>query len=287
MAQAFRDLVDEFRGFGIEFKSDYDSAIAKQMEKLDNLDNLEPSDKSRICIAVEDAARCYFAAHWSTFFSSAIENRTRMKVAIGVIAAPLVIIFLFLVPKPSIPNQNFVLAWIILVFIVMFALLDVGSRLHSRIPYRYVTVAELIEAVVAFSAVGTFWMWHLHVQSSWKAVVSSLSLVHPKFRVQLASLPVAQVFQSVLFLIGLICTVIVTWKLIRFCGRVAASGKGGAYSQPAVQSAEVIITLLHICSFITDLGGLHLTGVTLCNGQAPWRPALPPVRGRVPGVVRH
>ena len=38
---------------------------------------------------------------------------------------------------------------------------------------------------------------------------------------------------------------------------------------------------------ITRDRGLHLTGVAWRGGRAPWRRALPPVGGRVPGVVPH
>ena len=38
---------------------------------------------------------------------------------------------------------------------------------------------------------------------------------------------------------------------------------------------------------ITALGGLHLTGVSCSGGQPPRRRALPPVSGRVPGMVPH
>lgn len=43
IAQAFRNTVDEFRSFGAEFKSDLNSEVAEQMEKLQELDGLEQS----------------------------------------------------------------------------------------------------------------------------------------------------------------------------------------------------------------------------------------------------
>lgn len=70
---------------------------------------------------------------------------------------------------------------------------------------------------------------------------------------QMASLPVAQILQGALFLIGVGCTVVIICKLINFCGRMAVTGKEGAYSQPAIQCAEVIMCLLHVSEAITDL----------------------------------
>ena len=69
----------------------------------------------------------------------------------------------------------------------------------------------------------------------------------------MASFPFAQVLQCTLYLIGIACTLTVTAKLISFCGRVAASGKEGGYSRPAAQSADIIISLLHISHLLTEL----------------------------------
>jgi hypothetical protein len=250
VTQAFRSLIDEFLGFRAEFKSAYDSAIAVQMERLRDLDNLESSDKKRIGMAVEDAARCYFAAHWSRFFSSAIGSRNRMKAAIGVIAAPLVIIFLYLVPWPSRPDSPDL---IVLVPILLFIVADIGSRLNSRMPYRYLTAVEAIEAVASFAVVSTFRLWDLRIHFAWKAAISALSPVHRKFRAQIASLPVAQALQWALFLIGVTCATIVIWKFIRFMVRVVISGKEDGYGRPALQCADVIIRLLTLGDLITEL----------------------------------
>src|SRR5690349_1801450 len=93
IAQAFHNLVDEFRSFGAEFQSNEDSTVALQMEKLQELDDLDPSDMGRICIAVDDAARCYFSAHWRNFFRDAIKGRFRVQAVIGVLAGFFAICF--------------------------------------------------------------------------------------------------------------------------------------------------------------------------------------------------
>ncbi len=245
-----RNLVYEFRGFRAEFKDLYDSAVAHQMEKLQKLDDLNPFDKSRICIAVEDAARCVFATSWIQFFSAAVENRTRMKVAIGVMAAPLVIGLLYLLPWRSLPHQHVLLAFSLP---LMFPIADIGSYLHSRIPYRYVAVTQLIEAVAAFTAVATFKMWYLYTRSAWKVAVSRLPLVHPKLRMQIASLPAAQILQCALLVVGIVCTIAISWRLVNLCGRLVVTRKEGRYSQPAIQCAEIIITLLHVSFVISEL----------------------------------
>jgi hypothetical protein len=104
IAQAFRNLVDEFRSFGAEFKSRYESAIAEQMGKFQELDGLEPSDKKRIRIAVEDAARCNLSTQWGYFFFEVIKYRFRIMALMGIVATPLLVGLLYLLPKPSIPN---------------------------------------------------------------------------------------------------------------------------------------------------------------------------------------
>jgi hypothetical protein len=160
----------------------------------------------------------------------------------------------YLLPKPSsIPNSHVGLIYYVLLFIIIAALVDSVHSLHSLLPYGYKTLATVIWAVAAFAAVAMFRTWSTYVHHAWKAIVSSPSPVHPGFRMQMASLPVAQILQWVLFLIGIVCTLIVLVKLINFCGRLAASGVEGAYSRPAVQSADVIISLLHISHLITEL----------------------------------
>jgi hypothetical protein len=135
----------------------------------------------------------------------------------------------------------------------MHFLVSIGFSLYSRLSCRYKTLATIILAVGAFAGVAMLRMWPMYVNHAWKVIVSSPSRVHPGFRMQMALLPVAQILQWVLFLIGFVCTLIVLTKLINLCGRVATSGMEGRYSQPAVQSADVIISLLHISHLITEL----------------------------------
>ena len=259
IAQAFRNLVDEFRSFGAEFKSRYESAIAEQMEKFQELDGLEPSDKKRIRIAVEDAARCYLSTQWRNFFFEAIKYRFRIMALIGVAGVPLLIGFLYILPKPSMPNTPSsqihlaFLVLLVLLLLLMLFLVNTGYSLHSRLPYRYKTLATIIWAAGAFVVVAILRTRSMYVLSAWKSIVSSLSRIHPGFKMQMALLPVVQVLQFTLFLTGIACTLTIVAKLINFCGRVAASGKEAGYSQPAMQSADVIISLLHISYLITEL----------------------------------
>ena len=220
---------------------------------------MEPSDKRRIRIAVEDAARCYLSTQWGNFFFEAIKYRFRIKALIGIVAAPLLIGFLYLLPKPSIPNipsSQIHLALFIplgLLLLLMLFLVNTGVSLLLRLPYVYRTLATIIWAVGAFAVVAILRTRSTYVVSAWKAIVSSLSPIHTGFRMQMALLPVVPVIQSVLFLIGIACTLVIAAKLIIFCGRVATSGKAVGYSEPAIQSADVIISLLHIGNLITEL----------------------------------
>lgn len=259
IAQEFRSLFDEFRSFRAKFKSCYEFAVAEQMEKFQGLDDLEPSDKKRIRIAVEDAARCYLSTQWRIFFWKAIKYRFRMQAVLGIVTLLLLIGLFYLLPKPSIsklPNSQDNLAVLMLLLplcVATFFLIGVVNALYSRLPYTFRTFATLVWAVAAFTAVAKFRTWSRHVLSTWKSIVSSSSWVHSRLRIQMALLPVAQLLQLALFLIGIVCTLIVVAKVIAFYGRVAASGKVNGYRQPAVQSADVIISLLHISHLITEL----------------------------------
>lgn len=250
IVRAFRNLVDEFLSFGVEFESNYESSVAELMDKLQKLDELEPSDKNRICMAVEDAARCHLSTHWWTGFVISLEGRRRMQAAIGVMIASFAIGFLYLLPWPSLPNPYF---YLLASLVLMLPIMDVGTFVHSRIPYRYETAAYVIEAIAAFAAVDMFRIWNLHVRSAWKNAVSVLSPVHPKFRMQMAAVPVPQIFRWTLFFIGITCTVVIVSRLINFCGRLAVSRQEGYYSQPAIQCAEVILQLLDISHHLTEL----------------------------------
>ena len=259
IAREFRNLVHEFRICRAEFKSDFNSAVAKQMDKLQELDDLEPSDKSRICVAVEDAARCYLSTQWGPFFGRAIKIRYRLQAAIGIITVPFLIGFFYLLPKPSFPYiakshvDSVYFGLNLLLFLAMLFWVSVGISLHSRLPYRYKTLVTIILTASAFGAVAVLQTRAVYIRSAWKSIIASLSPIHPWLRMQMASLPVAQVLQCTLFLIGIACTLTVVAKLISFCGRVAASGKAGGYSRPAVHSADIIINLLHISSLMTEL----------------------------------
>jgi hypothetical protein len=227
------NLVDEFRSFRAEFRSEFNSAVAEQMEKLRELDYLEPSDKNRICIAVEDAARCFLCTQWAVFFGRAIKNRFRLQAVIGVVATSLLIGLFCLLPKPSIPSiskSHVDLAHIVLLFLLLLAMLFLVNAvisLHSRLPYGYKTLAPVIWAASVFAAVAMLQTRSAYIRSAWKSIIASLSPVHPRLRTQVASFPIAQVLQCILFLIGIACTLTVLAKLINFWGRVAASGKEG------------------------------------------------------------
>jgi hypothetical protein len=250
MAQAFRSLVNEFRGFGAEFKSSYDWAIAIEMNKLVELQDsgaLEPT--SRIWQAIEDAARCYCSVRWLEIFWLALKRRFRMQAVICIGLVLCLISLSYIMPKPSSQNtyDN------VFASVPMLAFLIVGGIFYWRLPHRYKTSVLLIVAIAAGVAMEKSHVWSPYAYSAWRATVLSLSPLHLKFRTQLASVPIVYALQWTLWYIMAICISLFAIRLVLLCGRAITSGKEFGYGQSAEACAEVIIRLLNISYSISEL----------------------------------
>lgn len=252
MAQAFRSLVNEFRSFGAEFKLSYDWAIAIEINKLVELQEsggLEPA--SRMWLAIEDAARCYYSVRWWEIFGSAAKRRFRM-LAVIVIGLMLCLKGLsYFIPNP--PDFDLSTYDNGSVFLAILTFLTVGGFFYWRLPYRYKTSALLIVAIAAGIAVGKFRAWSPYVHSAWGAAVSSPLPLDLKYRTQMASVPIAHTLQCALWYIIVICIGLYFLRLVLLCGKAITSGKEFGHGQPAEECAEVIIRLLNISYLITEL----------------------------------
>lgn len=249
IVQAFLSLVNEFHGFGVEFKSSYDWTIAIEMNKLVELQESGALESTnRIWLAIEDAARCYYSVRWREIFWSAIKRRFRMQavICIGLLLGLLGLSYI--IPKPSDFNQetyNTSLVWV-----PMLTFLIVGALFYWHFSYKYKTSALLIAAIGLGIVVKTFHGWSPYAQSAWGATVSSLHLKHGT---QLASVPAAHTLQWALWYIMVLCIDLWFLRLILLCGRAIASGKEFGYSKPAEACAEVIIGLLNISYSINEI----------------------------------
>lgn len=249
---AFRNLIDEFRSFGVAYQSSYDSAIAWEMAKLVKLqesDGLELTD--RIRPAIEDAAKCYHSVRWREIFWSAARRRFRV---LAVICAGVVLCLKVLsgvIPKLSLIDQKTYDNG--LVTIAVLVLLIVGGLCYRQLSSRNKTSTLLIAGVAAGIAVNTFRTWSPYVHSNWDAVVSRLSPLRPRYRTQLASMPIAHELQCVLWYIMILCIGLSLFRLIFLCGRAVTSRKEFGYGQPAEECAEVIIAILNLSYSITEI----------------------------------
>jgi hypothetical protein len=251
VARAFRSVVNEFRGFGAEFKSSYDWAIAIEMNKLVELQKSRALERTeRIQLAIEDAASCYYSVRWREIFWSAVKRRFCVQAVICIGVVLWLIGLSYIIPEPSgliqstYDNESF---WPILVFLIF------GGLFYWHLPYRYKTSVFLIVAIAAGVAVKKLHVWSPYANSAWREIVSSLSPLHLKYRTQLASAPFAQTLQWALWYIMVICIGLFFFRLVLLCGKAITSGKEFGYGQPAEACAEVIIGLLNISYSITEL----------------------------------
>ena len=237
IAQEYRCFITDFTTYHAAFKSGYDEAVAEVMEKLHGLDCLDPEDTERISPAINDAARCYYSAHWWPLFRQAIRKRYRMKASIAFVVVVLFILPICnVLPKPRTANMTGynISSCVILAEI----LLIVGSVFYFLIPYRYRTAFLMTGAGVALLAVAkfpTFQSWSSHVLPARRELAPPSTLV--------------------LWLLALACIPIVVRRSINFLGKAFASGLESGYGRPAEQCAELTLEFLEVSSIINDLLG--------------------------------
>ena len=263
MAQAFRNLVDEFRSFGVSFKSNYAAAVASEMDKLAKLqESGDLKATNRIRQAIEDAARYHHSVNWWPIFKESSKRRFRMKAVIYLGLAVGIVLFLigfssFMPPysphnlNASSENQNVYVAWATVVGVL--APIIIGGLLYEKIPYRYKTTALLIVAIITGIAIKKSHVWSPYVDSTWKTAISSFPPLHPRYRTRIASVHIAYMLQWELLLIMMACIEVYAFRLVRLCGKAITSGKEFGYGQPAEACAEVIIRLLNIGHSFTEL----------------------------------
>lgn len=253
-ADEFWKLVDNFFSFGEEFRTAFDSAVAAETDKLQALDELSidltASEISTVRVAVQNAAECHYSTHWQSFFREAIGKKHRMQAAIVIAAAIIAALLLFLVPKP--PFAQLESGDVVLATPAVLAFLLLGAFALSRIPYRYEMGAKVFGATAAFVAIKTFSMWAPPMAPAWKTAVSRFSPIHPKVRMQIASLPAADIMRCALFFIGIIWTIFVIVDLINYLGKEIVSKEAG-YTELTEQCSLVIVSLVDIIFLISNL----------------------------------
>lgn len=247
-------LADDFFSFEEEFRAAFDSAVAAETDKLQALDelciDLTASEINTVRVAGQSAAECYYSTHWHSFFREAIRKKHRMQAMILIAGAIIVAFFLFLVPKP--PFAQLDSGDGVLATPVVLAFLLLGACVLSRIPYRYETGAKVFGATVAFVAIKTFSMWSSPMAPAWKTAVSRLSPIQPKVRMQIASLPAADIIRCALFFIGIIWTIFVIVDLINYLGKEIVSQEAG-YTELTEQCSLIITSLIDIIFSISNL----------------------------------
>lgn len=247
-------LADNVFSFEKEFTAAFDSAVAAETDKLQALDELRidltASEISTVRVAVQYAAECYYSTHWHSFFREAIGKKRRMQATIVIAAASIVALFFFLVPKP--PFAQLESGDGVLATPVVLAFLLLGAFALSRIPYRYEMGAKVSGAIAAFVAIKTFSMWSSPLAPAWKTAVSRLSPIHPKVRMQIASLPAADIMRCALFFIGIIWTIFFIVDLVNYLGKEIVSKEAG-YTELTEQCSLVITSLVDIIFSISNL----------------------------------
>ena len=233
------------------FKRYHREAVADVMKELQALDCLDAEDINRIWPVIADAAKCYHSVRWWPLYRRAIRKRYRMQTKIAFILLAVILALWFILPKPR--TQNITELTILSSTSIAIVLLHVRDIFRSRFPYRYQTVTLMLGAVLALVAVAHFQTWWSRVPPLLKALFSSSSFVSPHVRRQIISAPTAGIIQLTLWVIAVIWIVGIGRRCINWNAKIAASGLSLGYGRPAEQCAELMIELLKISSFITDV----------------------------------
>src|SRR5215471_356240 len=107
IAQAFRNLIDEFRSFGAAFKSGYDSAVTSQTDKLVKLQESNgPQFTDRMRLAIEGAAKCYYSVRWWEILWPAIKRRFRMQAVACIGVLLFILLMAYIAPGQPSPSEQ-------------------------------------------------------------------------------------------------------------------------------------------------------------------------------------
>lgn len=262
MAQAFRNLLDEFRSFSAEFQSAYDSAVASEMNKFEKVQESDDFERADIRLAVESAARCYHYVNWWPILRQALRKRFGMGLAVLAVIGIYVVLGMAMIGFPLLASMpppvrlNTYDVWFSIITFIGF--LIIIRSFYSRVPYPYKTPAlALLAEAITFIAIRVVGELSPHTNFTWRTTVSPFLSLHQKYRIQVESMPIAHLLQWELWFIGLILWVACYRRIISFCGktivREVISGKMFGWGLPAEQCAEVVISLLDIRHFLTEV----------------------------------
>ena len=257
IARELNSLFYEFYLFGVAFRSHYNAAIAREMEKLDKIQESDDFKRTAVGPAVDSAARCYHYVHWWPILRQALRKRFRVQAVIALLVLLVSVIFVaaLLSVKPSPVHLNAYGAWFSIIVFIGF--LFIGYRIYSRVLYTYKALALFFITGLIFDILGLSHAFWRHAEPTWRRIISPFSSLRHEYAIHAAPMPIAHLLQWVLWFIALIFGIASYRRFISFCGKAVArklmNGDKFGYGMAAEQSASVIINLLDIRHSLSEI----------------------------------